>query len=52
MSGPTHLNIFGLFLAPCRHWYVSRGIFCQPNKKPFYFIASFEEKIFLEFNKT
>ena len=22
LSGPTHLNIFGLFSAPCRHWYV------------------------------
>ena len=29
LSGTTHSNIVGVFLAPFRCWYVSEGFFCQ-----------------------
>ena len=35
LSGPAHPNILGLFLAPCRHWYVSTGFFVSKKEDHF-----------------
>ena len=47
LSGPAHPNIFGLFLSPCRHWYVSTGFFVSRKKDNFFNCATLGKTILI-----